>query len=200
MCNKNEESLSTTVPSTPFYYFTQSHINNNSNTGSHHPTLYLYSEYGLPNCFDSKINMDVPFLLYPLNLERCTRTYHKNQASDSLMKGFYGSYPFYCKDSMEIQMLIGLNNTSTLTNTSSTMTDIKTIYINDTSFSSISLPQTPFIVQFGDSLARSRTVPIISKFRMHVKDSTSVALVTSFVESSSSSVLYVMVSWYMASY
>ena len=125
------------------------------------PILNIDTDRGRPNRFDSKINIDVPFLLDYSSLEKCSKLFTKQEYDASphkhVMWGFYRSYAYYCLDAIEI-LKLHLNSSDT------------SIFY-------------PFIVRIGDTLTHSRTVPIISKFRMSAETVESFNQVTSFESS-----------------
>ena len=113
-----------------------------------YPLMNLNPEAGTPFRFDSMVTLDKPLILDRETLDVCVTENTSLPLYTLRVHGYIRSYRDYCQDSLGIinffQGLEDPNITSKGTNGSSV----------------------PLIVQFGDAYAHSRTVPIISKYRM----------------------------------
>ena len=123
-----------------------------------YPLLNLNSEGSSPFRFDSKVKIDFPIILHRPSLEVCVTENSSLPLYKERVLGYSGSCRVYCQDAIDIldiaQGLVGSNSS-----------------------------HIPLIVQFGDNRAYSRTVPIISKYRMRSFNKESLARVLNLGES-----------------
>ena len=107
-----------------------------------------YPEIESPEArIDSVIRFDRPLILHRDTLDICLTNNESYPLYKERIHGFFRAYGSYCQDSMDIF------------NLKQNLDD------SDTKSSRTNMSNIPLIVQFGDGLARSRIVPIISKYR-----------------------------------
>lgn len=119
-----------------------------NNHNDSYPLMTINPEAGTPFRFDSVIKFDTPIILHRGTVDICLT----NNASFPFYKerlgGYSTTYVQYCRDALDIYNVINIIEGS-----------------NASSYGSKNWSSIPLVVQFGDSPAFSRTVPIISKFR-----------------------------------